>query len=88
LPNRALILNIAVFLLVAGTLILWLTLIPYSDRTALLVVTRLVAVALPIIGAIKTNQGIYFRYPVVEFRRGPERGSGRPGRPYGQHADN
>jgi len=65
IAKQALILNIAVFLLVAGTLILWLTLILIPIVLLFWWLLGLVAVALPIIGAIKTNQGIYFRYPVV-----------------------
>ena len=65
IAKQALILNIVVFLLVAGTLILWLTLILIPVVMLFWWLLGLVAVALPIIGALKTNQGIYFRYPIV-----------------------
>lgn len=50
--KQALLLNIVVFLLVAVTAVLWIFL-------------AVVAIALPIVGAIKTWDGRYYRYPVV-----------------------
>ena len=65
IAKQALLLNIVVFLLVAGTLVLWLTLILIPAVLLFWGLLTLAAIALPVIGAIKTNQGIYYRYPVV-----------------------
>ena len=65
IAKQALILNIVVFLLIVGSLILWLTLILIPVVLLFWAVLGLAAIALPVIGALKTNQGIYFRYPVV-----------------------
>ena len=65
IAKQAILLNVAVFLLVAVTAILWLTLILIPLVLMFWGVLGIVAVALPIIGALKANQGEYFRYPLV-----------------------
>jgi uncharacterized Tic20 family protein len=47
------------------TAILWITLILIPLVILFWMALGVVAVALPIIGAIKANQGEYYRYPVV-----------------------
>ena len=65
IAKQAILLNVAVFLLVAVTAVLWLTLILIPLVLLFWGALGIVAVALPIIGALKANQGEYFRYPVV-----------------------
>jgi len=63
--KQALILNVIVFVLIAATLILWLTVILIPLVILFWVLLGLAAIALPIVGAIKAYEGTYFRYPVV-----------------------
>jgi uncharacterized Tic20 family protein len=65
IAKQALLLNVIVFLIVAGTAILWLTLILIPFVVLLWSALALIALALPIIGAIKANEGDYYRYPIV-----------------------
>jgi uncharacterized Tic20 family protein len=65
IAKQALILNVIVFLLIAGTAILWLTILLIPIVIALWVLLGLAAIALPIVGAIKALDGTYYRYPVV-----------------------
>jgi uncharacterized protein len=63
--KQALILNVIVFLLIAATVILWITVILIPLVILFWVLLGLAAIALPIVGAIKALDGTYFRYPVV-----------------------
>lgn len=65
IAKQALILNIAVFLTVVVTAILWLTVILIPLVILGWVVLGLVAIILPIVGALKSFDGIYYQYPVV-----------------------
>lgn len=65
IAKQALLLNLIVFLLFAVTAILWLTIILIPVVILFWVVLGLVAIALPIVGAIKAGDGRYYRYPVV-----------------------
>lgn len=70
IAKQAIILNVAVFLLVFVTAILWLTIILIPLVVLFWCALALVALALPIIGAIKANQGEYYRYPMVGLTPG------------------
>ena len=65
IARQAVILNLAVFIAAVCGAILLLTviLIPFLILAAIAI--GLAAVILPIVGAIKANDGVYFRYPVV-----------------------
>lgn len=63
--KQALLLNVVVFLLVAGTALLWLTVVLIPLVVLFWVLLGLAAIAFPIVGAIKAFDGVYFRYPVV-----------------------
>ena len=63
--KQALLLNVVVFLLVAGTALLWLTVVLIPLVVLFWVLLGLAAIAFPIVGAIKAFDGGYFRYPVV-----------------------
>ena len=65
IAKQALLLNVIVFVLVVATAVLWLTIILIPVVILFWVALGLVALALPIVGAIKANQGDYYRYPVV-----------------------
>jgi uncharacterized Tic20 family protein len=63
--KQALFLNLVVWLLIAGTGILWLTVILIPLIVIFWCALGLAALALPIVGAIKAFDGTYFRYPLV-----------------------
>jgi uncharacterized Tic20 family protein len=65
IARQAVILNLTVFIAAVCGAILLLTviLIPFLILAAIAI--GLAAVVLPIVGAIKANDGVYFRYPVV-----------------------
>jgi uncharacterized protein len=65
IAKQAILLNLVVFLVIAGTLILLLTIILIPLLVLMWVILGLAAIALPIVGAIKANDGWYYRYPVV-----------------------
>jgi uncharacterized Tic20 family protein len=65
IAKQALLLNVVVFCLIAGTAILWLTVVLIPLVVLLWILLGVAAVALPIVGAIKAFDGNYFRYPVV-----------------------
>ena len=63
--KQALLLNVVVFVLLAGTALLFLTVILIPLVILIWVLLGLAAIALPIVGAIKAFDGSYYRYPVV-----------------------
>ncbi len=65
IAKQALLLNVVVFVLVAGTALLWLTVVLIPLVVLFWVLLGLAAIAFPIVGAIKAFDGVYFRYPVV-----------------------
>lgn len=65
IAKQAILLNVLVFLTVAVTAVLWVTIILIPLVVLLWLALFIVGVALPIIGAVKANQGLYYRYPVV-----------------------
>ncbi|HEY7475592.1 MAG TPA: DUF4870 domain-containing protein [Vicinamibacterales bacterium] len=65
IAKQAILLNLIVFVLVVSGFVLLLTIILIPIAILMWVVLGLVAIVLPIVGALKANQGIYYRYPVV-----------------------
>lgn len=65
LAKQALLLNVVVFVLVGITAVLWLTIILIPLVILFWAVLGLVAIVLPIVGAIKAHDGVYYRYPVL-----------------------
>jgi len=65
IARQAVLLNVAVFVAIALTAVLWLTLILIPAVVLFWCLLGIAAIALPIIGAIKANGGVYYRYPVV-----------------------
>jgi uncharacterized Tic20 family protein len=68
IAKQAVALNVAVFLccLALGVLALTIVLIPVSIAGWLAL--GLIAIILPIVGAIKASDGVYYSYPVVGSR--------------------
>ena len=65
IAKQALFLNLVVFVLVACTALLWLTVLLIPVVVLFWVLLGLAAIALPIVGAIKASEGTYFRYPII-----------------------
>jgi len=70
IAKQAVLLNVVVFLLVGVTAILWITIVLIPVVILFWVVLGLAALALPILGAVKAWDGVYYRYPIVGI--GPE----------------
>lgn len=70
IAKQAIILNAVVFLLVAVTAVLLLTIILIPLVVLFWCALALVALALPIIGAIKASDGTYYRYPMIGITPG------------------
>ena len=65
IAKQALWLNVVVFLAFALSMILMLTVILIPVVIIFWIALALGAVALPIIGALKANDGVYYRYPWI-----------------------
>ena len=65
IAKQALVLNIAVFLTACFLAVLMITIILIPFAIIGILTLLLVAIALPIIGAIKASDGTYYKYPVV-----------------------
>ena len=65
IARQAIFLNLAVFVLFLAALVLFITIILIPLVILFWCVLFLVAMALPIVGAVKANQGVYYRYPVI-----------------------
>ena len=65
IAKQAILLNLIVFLLVIAGVILFFTVILIPLVIIGWVVLGLAAIILPIVGALKANDGVYYRYPVV-----------------------
>ena len=65
IAKQAILLNLIVFLFFCIGWVLFLTIILIPAVVVGWIALFLVALVLPIIGAIKANDGLYYRYPVV-----------------------
>ena len=65
IAKQALLLNVVVFALIAVTAILWITILLIPVVILFWVVLGIVALALPIFGAVKAWDGTYYRYPII-----------------------
>lgn len=65
IARQAVLLNIIVFCLAVVSFILWITIILIPLMIVFAACLAIAAVALPIVGAIKANGGVYYRYPLV-----------------------
>jgi len=65
IARQAILLNVIVFAVVCVGIVLLLTIILIPAVILGWCVIGLAGIALPIVGAIKANDGLYYRYPVV-----------------------
>ncbi len=65
IAKQAVFLNVVAFIVVGISAVLLLTIILIPVIILFWCVLAVVVVALPVVGAIKANQGIYYRYPVI-----------------------
>jgi uncharacterized Tic20 family protein len=65
IAKQAILLNLSVFLLVCAGVVLFFTVILIPAVILAWVALGIGAIALPIIGAIRANDGRYYKYPVV-----------------------
>jgi len=68
IAKQALLLNLVVFLAGLAGFVLFLTIILIPLVIVYWIVLALAAIALPIVGALKANDGVYYQYPVVGLR--------------------
>jgi len=65
IAKQALVLNVVVFLLGLVSAVLLLTVILIPVVIIFWILLGVAAIVLPIIGALKANDGVYYQYPVV-----------------------
>jgi hypothetical protein len=65
IAKQAIILNVVVFLTAIVSVALVITVVLIPVLIVFWCALTLAAIALPIVGAIKANQGTYYKYPVV-----------------------
>lgn len=65
IAKQALLLNVIVFLTFSALAVLWITIILIPLVILAWIVLGVVAIALPIVGAVKASEGTYYKYPVV-----------------------
>ena len=63
--RQAILLNVIIFVLLGCSFLLWLTVVLFPLMVLVAFVLVIAAIALPVIGAVKANQGVFYRYPVV-----------------------
>jgi uncharacterized Tic20 family protein len=68
IAKQALLLNVCAFLALLFSALLFLTVILIPFVIVFWIVLGLAALALPIVGAIKASDGIYYTYPIVGIR--------------------
>ena len=65
IAKQAVLLNVVVWLLIGVTGILWITIVLIPVVVLFWIALAVVALALPIFGAVKAWDGVYYRYPIV-----------------------
>ena len=65
IARQAVFLNIAIFFATVVSAILWITILLIPAVILFWIFLFVVGVGVPIYGALKANDGIYYRYPVV-----------------------
>ena len=68
IAKQAVLLNVCVFLVIVVTAVLWITIVLIPLVVLLWIALALAALALPIIGAVKAADGIYYAYPIIGQR--------------------
>jgi uncharacterized Tic20 family protein len=65
IAKQALLLNVMIFILGSISVLLALTVILIPLLIPVWIALALAAIVLPIVGALRANDGVYYRYPVV-----------------------
>jgi len=65
IARQAVLLNVVAFVAFGAAAVLLLTVILIPAVILFWILLGIAAVVLPIIGALKANDGIYYKYPVV-----------------------
>ena len=65
IAKQALLLNVIIFILGMISVLLALTVILIPLLIPLWIALALAAIVLPIVGALRANDGVYYRYPLV-----------------------
>jgi uncharacterized Tic20 family protein len=65
IAKQAILLNVAIFVLFCAFALLWITIILIPVAILAWIALGIVAIALPIIGAVKASEGKYYKYPVI-----------------------
>jgi uncharacterized Tic20 family protein len=65
IARQAILLNVIVFVLVACSFVLWITIVLIPLMILVGALLAGVAIVLPILGAVKASSGVYYRYPTV-----------------------
>ena len=65
IAKQALMLNVIVFVIFCALAVLWITIILIPLVILAWIALGIVAIALPVVGAVKASEGTYFRYPVI-----------------------
>lgn len=65
IAKQAILLNVAVFLAIAVSAVLWITIVLIPLVILFWIALGIVAIVLPIVGAIRAWDGTYYRYPLV-----------------------
>ena len=65
IAKQALLLNVIVFVTFCALAVLWITIILIPLVILAWIALCIVALALPILGAVKASDGTYYKYPLV-----------------------
>jgi uncharacterized protein len=65
IARQAVILNVTVFVAICAAFLLVLTVVLIPVSILILCAAAIAALALPIVGALKASDGVYYKYPVV-----------------------
>jgi len=65
IARQAVLLNFIIFVAIIASAILWVTLILIPVVILFWIFLALVAIVLPIVGAVRALDGVFYRYPVV-----------------------
>jgi uncharacterized Tic20 family protein len=65
IAKQALLLNVVVFVLVGASFLLWLTILLIPIAILIWVALGIAAIVLPIVGAVRSWDGVYYRYPWI-----------------------
>jgi len=65
IAKQAILLNVCVFLVGAAAALLWLTIVLIPVVIVFWMALGLVAIVLPIVGALRAWDGVYYSYPLI-----------------------